>query len=116
MNFHHSAVKSPEFVNVPVNQTTFFRFNVTFNCSAIGNPRPTVIWAKDNDSDSIQYNPAADILTGDGGKSTFSQLVITEVKSKNYGTYHCVANNSAGVTNSSATLGPRGISCYVFAI
>ena len=114
MNSHHSAdTKSPEFVNVPVNQTAFLGSNVTFNCTASGYPKPTITWRKDNDSRSVQYNPTAKILTGDGN-SIFSQLVITEVKSKDYGTYHCVANNSAGVKNSSATLGSRGISCYVF--
>ena len=112
-SYHSSDTKSPEFVNVPVNQTAFLGSNVTFNRTATGYPKPTITWQKENDSGSLQYNPAAKSLRGDAN-STSSQLVITEVKSKDYGTYHCAANNSAGVKNSSATLGSRGISCYVF--
>ena len=82
MNSHHSAAtKSPEFVNAPVNQTAFLGSNVTFNCTASGYPKPTITWAMDNDSVSVQYNTTAEILTGDGN-SIFSQLAITDVKSK----------------------------------
>ena len=116
MSSPHSAdTRSPEFVNIPVSQTAFLGSNVTFNCSATGYPKPTITWAKENDSGLVLYNPTAEILTG-GGNSIFSQLVITEIKSKDYGTYHCVASNTAGVNYSSATLGYRGISCYVFAV
>ena len=115
MNSDHSAdTKIPEFVNVPVNQTAFLGSNVTFNCTASGYPKPTITWEKDHDSGSVQYNPTAEILTGDGN-SIFSQLVITDVKSKDYGTYQCIVNNSAGVEISSTTLA-RGISFYVFAV
>ncbi|XP_020628948.1 peroxidasin homolog isoform X2 [Orbicella faveolata] len=105
--------KSPEIVNVPVNQTAVLGSNVTFNCTATGYPKPTITWVKENDSSSVQYNSTPEILTGDGN-SIFSQLVITEVKSNDYGIYHCVAKNSAGVKTSSATLGYRGIFCCVF--
>ena len=80
MNSHHSAdTKSPEFVNVPVNQTAFLGSNVTLNCTASGYPKPVLLWRKDNDIGFIGDNPTGKILTGDGN-STFSQLVITEVK------------------------------------
>lgn len=107
--------KSPDFVRIPVNQTAFLGSNVTFSCTATGFPKPTITWAKDNDSGSVEYNPRLKILTGDGNNS-FSQLAIKEVKSEDYGTYHCVANSSAGVKISSATLEYRGISCHVFAV
>jgi len=107
--------KIPEFVSVPVKQTAFLGSNVTFNCTATGFPKPTITWAKDNHSDSVQYNPRLKILTGDGNNS-FSQLAIKEVKIEDYGTYHCVANNSAGLRCSSATLKYGGISCHVFAV
>ena len=109
----HSVDKSPEIVNVPVNQTAVLGSNVTFNCTATGYPKPTITWVKENDSSSVQYDPTPEILTGDGN-IIFSQLVITEVKSNDYGIYHCVAKNSAGVKTSSATLGYRGIFCCVF--
>ena len=87
-----------------MNQTAVLGSNVTFNCTATGYPKPNITWAKDNDSGSFQYNLKEKILTDDGN-SSFSQLVITDVKSKDYGTYHCVASNSAGLTNASAALG-----------
>ena len=57
----------------------------------------------------------AENLTG-YDNSIFSQLVITEVKSKDYGIYHCVAKNSAGVNISRVALGYISISRCVFAI
>ena len=108
----HSVVKRPEIVNGPANQTAAHGSNVTFNCTATGYPKPTITWEKDNNSGSVKYNPTPNIPTGDGN-SIFSKLVITEVKSKDYGVYRCVAKNSAGVKIASATL---GISCYVFAV
>ena len=101
------------FVNVPLNQTAFLGSNVTFNCTATGNPKPTITWEKVNDSGSLEYNLTAEILTGQSN-SIFSQLAIKEVKSKDYGIYHCVAKNSVGEKISIAVLGSRGISCYVF--
>ena len=114
-SFYFVDTKRLEFVNVPVNQTAFLGSNVTFNCSATGYPKPTITWEKVNDSGSFQLNPTAEILTSDGN-SIFSQLGITEVKSKDYGIYHCVAKNSVGDKISIAVLGSRGTSCYVFAV
>jgi len=115
MNSYHSVdIKSPEFVNVLVNQTALLGSNVTFNCTATGYPKPTITLSKGNDLVSLPYNPTPEILTGDGNNS-FGLLVITEVKSKDYGIYYCVANNSAGVKISIVALGYRGISSYVFA-
>ena len=114
-SFYFVGTKRLEFVNVPVNQTAFLGSNVTFNCTATGYPKPTIAWEKVNDSGSVQFNPTAKILTSDGN-NIFSQLVITEVKSKDYGIYHCVAKNSVGDKISIAVLGSRGISCYVFAV
>ena len=114
-SFHFVDTKRLEFVNVPINQTAFLGSNVTFNCTATGYPKPTITWEKVNDSGSVQFNPTAEILTSDGN-SIFSQLVITEVKRKDYGIYHCVAKNSVGDKISIAVLGSRGTSCYVFAV
>ena len=114
-SFHFVDTKRLEFVNVPINQTAFLGSNVTFNCTATGYPKPTITWEKVNDSGSVQFNPTAEILTSDGN-SIFSQLVITEVKRKDYGIYHCVAKNSVGDKISIAVLGSGGTSCYVFAV
>ena len=114
-SFHSVDTKRLEFVNVPVNQSAFLGSNVTFNCTVTGYPKPTITWEKINDSGSLEYNLTADILASDGN-SIFSQLVIKEVKSKDYGIYHCVAKNSVGEKSSFAVLESRGIFCYVFAV
>ena len=116
MSFFHSVdTERLEFVNVPVNQTASLGSNVTFNCTASGYPKPTISWGKFNDSGSVQYNLTTEILPVNGN-STFSQLVITEVKSKDYGIYRCVAKNSVEEKISIAVLGSRGISFYAFAV
>ena len=75
----------------PVNQSAAIGSNASFNCSATGNPKPTITWIKDNDSVPIQ----AKVETND--EKTHSQLVIRGVTREDYGKYVCVANNSAGV-------------------
>ena len=116
MSFIHSVdTERLEFVNVPVNQTASLGSNVTFNCTARGYPLPTIFWEKVNDSGSVPHNVTTEILPGNGN-SIFSQLVITEVKSKDYGIYRCVAKNSVEEKISTAVLGSRGISLYAFAV
>ena len=116
MSFFHSVdTERLEFVNVPVNQTASLGSSVTFNCTVRGYPKPTISWEKVNDSGSVQYNLTTEILPGNGN-STFSHLVITEVKSKDYGIYRCVAKNSVEEKISIAVLGSRGISFYTFAV
>ena len=114
-SFHSVDTKPIEFVDVPVNHNASLGSNMTFNCTATGYPKPTITWEKVNDSGSLQYNLTAEILTSDDN-SIFSQLVITEVKSKDYGIYRCVAKNSVEEKISIAVLGSKGISCYVFAV
>ena len=114
-SFHSVDTERLEFVNVPVNQTASLGSNVTFNCFARGDPKPTILWEKVNDSGSVQYNLKTEILPGNGD-SILSQLVITEVKSKDYGIYRCVAKNSVEEKISIAVLGSRGISYYAFSV
>ena len=114
-SFHSVDTERLEFVNVPVNQSATLGSNVTFNCTASGYPKPTILWEKVNDSGSVQYNLTTEILPGNGN-STFSQLLITEVKSRDYGIYICVARNSVEEKISIAVLGSRGISFYAFTV
>lgn len=89
-----------------MNQTADLGSNVTFSCAVTGHPKPEITWAKDNDLYSLEFNPRAKV-TANGGRS-LSQLVMTGIKSEDYGKYHCVANNSAGVKASrGAFLFPR---------
>ena len=94
-------IQKPKIVEVPLNQTAAIGSNVTFSCTATGFPKPIITWTKENDSYSLQSNPRAKV-TADEGKSV-SHLLITGVKSDDYGKYQCVANNTAGVKTSRAT-------------
>lgn len=95
INIYPDERRSPEIIQQPVNQTADLGSNVTFSCAATGHPKPDITWAKDNDLYSLEFNPRAKVMTK-GGKN-LSQLVMTGIKSEDYGKYHCVANNSAGV-------------------
>ena len=87
---------------VPVNQSAAIGSNASFNCSATGNPKPTITWIKGSDSVPIQAKVEND------DEKTLSQLVITRVTSKDYDKYVCVANNSAGVETSKVAVLHQG--------
>lgn len=93
---------------VPVNQSARTGSNVTFICQVSGNPKPTVIWAKGNNSHILQANPRVQTITNiNKGKS---QLVITGITADDYGNYHCIGKNSVGAKASkTAQLYPETI-------
>ena len=116
-SFHSVDTKRLEFIYLPVlHQAASLGSNVTFAIMATGYPKPTITWEKVNDSGSVQYNLTAGI-SRDFGVVFSSELVITEVKSKDYGRYRCLLKNSVEEKISTAVfLSPEGISCYVFAV
>lgn len=69
--------------------------NVTFNCSAKGNPDIKIMW---------KYNLATNVKVTTGGSNIVS---ITEATSTNAGVYLCTASNTIGTVTRSVTL--RGI-------
>ena len=60
--FYCVVIEKPEIVIImaPVNQSAAIGSNASFNCTATGNPKPTITWKKDNDSDFIQ--PVVEIV------------------------------------------------------
>lgn len=91
-------IQRPDFVEVPLNHSAGIQSNVTFSCKATGLPRPSITWTKDNDSDFLQSNPRARVITD--VKKGHSQLIITGVNLEDYGIYQCLARNEAGVKKS----------------
>lgn len=63
-----------------------------------GHPKPTITWTKDNNSDLLQSNLRAKVITDN--EKGHSQLVITGLESGDYGKYWCVARNNVGVRTS----------------
>lgn len=79
--------------------------NVTFACSAEGNPPPKIQWI---------YPLAVNVKTTLGGRH--NTISITEATSTNAGVYICVATNEVGNATRSVTLMMKGIIEYVLYI
>ena len=109
----------PEVVENPKNQSVFIGSNVTFNCTAMGLPTPTISWMKNNDSYVVPSDVRARVVSDNkNNKNNHSQLIITEVKKEDSGKYQCVASNSAGERTSSVAflyikeLGKTPLHCW----
>lgn len=85
---------------VPGIQNASIGANVAFKCSVDGHPKPNITWIKVNSSDISQTKPTVQTITDI--KEGHSQLVIRKVTRENFGSYRCVAWNSAGMTTSRA--------------
>ena len=84
----------PAFDPLLESQTVVAGSTVTFQCSAIGDPPPSITWSHNNEILSV------------GGKISFteSQLIITNVQEENDGFYECSASNIFGSNITSAKL------------
>ena len=106
----------PEVVENPKNQSVFIGSNVTFNCTAMGLPTPTISWMKNNDSCVVTSDVRARVVSDN--KNNHSQLIINKVRIEDNGKYQCVASNSAGERKSSAAflyikeLGKTPLHCW----
>lgn len=67
-------------------------------CNATGKPTPAIEWIMDR---TMQNLETADRFQVD---SVNGRLIIKEVKDEDYGTYTCVAKNSAGISESKTLL------------
>ena len=98
-------IQTLRIVEDPFNRSANIGSNVTFNCTAIGDPKPTITWIKYNDTDFLKDNPRAKAVPD--LEKWHSQLIITGVATADYGKYQCVARNNAGVkTSRTAFLSP----------
>ena len=84
----------PAFEPLLESQTVVAGSTVTFQCSPIGDPPPSITWSHNNQ------------LLSEGGKISFteSQLTITNVQEENDGFYECIASNAFGSNITSAKL------------
>ena len=66
----------------------------TFNCSATGNPAPSITWIRqlDNDERVVLHSSSKYEITSVSGSS--SQLTIKSITSGDHGYYECKANGS----------------------
>ena len=92
------SISSPVVTISPIKQTVRENQNAVFQCSATGNPRPTITWSqahKSGLSDSLQFEP--------NGK-----LVVRKVTLADSGRYICAARSAFGSANISASLQVEG--------
>ena len=72
--------------------------NVTFSCSVVGNPTPSVVWEKDRRDLNVTGNSRFNLSS----RSNNHSLEIAEVHRSDSGKYRCVAENSKNISYSSA--------------
>ena len=71
---------------------------MTFSCSVVGNPTPSVVWTKDEKDLDVSANGRIKLSSRNDNLS----LEIGKVHLLDSGLYRCVANNSKGRSSSSA--------------
>ena len=102
---------APKLIGVPRNQSADIGANVTFNCTAIGFPKPIISWIKNSDSSALQSNLRVKFINDSmDDKSIQSQLLlIVGVKMEDFGKYQCKAESVVGKNLSlPAFLTPKG--------
>ena len=90
---------APEISIHPRNVTIVRGDNVTFSCSVVGNPTPSVVWEKDRKDLNVTGNSRFNLSS----RNKFNHsLEIAEVHRSDSGQYRCVAENSKNISYSSA--------------
>ncbi|XP_035411626.1 roundabout homolog 3 [Cygnus atratus] len=84
----------PAFSKRPLNQAVLVDETAEFPCEALGDPRPTARWRKEDS----ELPPGRWELLAD------NTLRISRVRVEDEGTYTCVAENSVGKSEASGTL------------
>ncbi len=69
-------------------------YPVSLNCTASGNPRPTIAWNKNG----------VDVVDNDRILSLDNSLFILRAKLEDTGSYTCIAQNSEGLSFASTHL------------
>ena len=85
-------------IGVPRNQSADIGANVTFNCTAIGFPKPTISRIENSDTSALQSNLRVKFINNFmDDKSIQSQLLlIIGVKMEDFGKYQCKAESVVG--------------------
>ena len=87
---------APEITQGPVTAARGLGGNVTFNCTAIGVPLPTITW-----SGPIQVQPNDDMVINDTRQS---QITVSDLQIGDFGTYTCTATNDFDSVSETALL------------
>lgn len=95
-----SAVIAARFIQKPQSAIQVNEMESTMiHCTAIGDPKPNILWDKDGDSLNINTSDANRINILENGT-----LYFTEVHLDDDGLYGCTIGNSAGLKREEARL------------
>ena len=92
----------PEFTVQPEDITVLNNTAASFNCSAKGNPPPTITWL--HNGERVTPSVRVTIHSSDRVIHSNGTLVIDPVTMMDCGVYHCVANNSLGSEESDGAM------------
>lgn len=96
--FSFTLSVAPEISKNPKDTTKKQGHEVTFSCSAMGNPQPIFHWTKDGVRMNAVDNPRFNVSS----TSVSHSLTIKDVGQSDVGKYRCVAENSVDSSVSSA--------------
>ena len=71
---------------------------MTFSCSVVGNPTPSVVWTKDGTDLNVTGNSRFNLSS----RSNNHSLEIADVHRSDSGQYRCAVKNSKNASYSSA--------------
>ncbi|CAI6349510.1 unnamed protein product [Macrosiphum euphorbiae] len=91
---------SPDVIEVPENKTVSVGEQLQLSCKAVGNPAPSITWAKD-DID-LELGQRVQVFQN-------NTLIISKVERTDGGQYKCVASNSLGQKSFEAMVKVNGL-------
>uniref|UniRef100_A0A8C6KY14 Ig-like domain-containing protein n=1 Tax=Nothobranchius furzeri TaxID=105023 RepID=A0A8C6KY14_NOTFU len=100
-NYYHFSIDAPEFKEGNISKELTPDRDVTFDCSAEGNPDPEIKWI---------YKPAHNLKETTEGRQKI--ITVTAATSTNAGFYICVATNKVGNVTRTVTLVMRGMNTH----
>lgn len=93
-----SRAMAPEFIATPRSTVATEGANITLDCAANGNPRPTISWLKDGVSIDMAYLDSRYRIVGTGS------LEISNIIEADNGNYQCRAGNREDSVDHQASL------------
>ncbi|CAI6348412.1 unnamed protein product [Macrosiphum euphorbiae] len=91
---------SPDVIEVPENKTVSVGEQLQLSCKAVGDPEPSITWAKDD----IDLEPGQRVQVFQN-----NTLIISKVERTDGGQYKCVASNSLGRKSFEAMVNVNGL-------
>ena len=96
-------IVGPNITEAPVNIADTLDGSVTFTCTAIGIPLPTITWSSDSNNN---ITATSDMILDDN-ITIHSNLTLSFLQSDDFMNYTCTAVNKFGSDSGTAVLGSK---------